>query len=265
MTAPKYCTRTLRRLVCCLLVTLGLSGLARAAEEQGLEHAYTNIDSTASLQHGAQIFTNYCLSCHSARYMRYRRLARDLDLTEDQVLDNLAPTTDKIYDMMTVAMDPKDAENWFGKAPPDLSLKARERGVDWIYTFLKSFYADPSTPSGWNNKLFPHVAMPNPLWRLQGIQQPVYEEVTGKSSIINGKLVYAQTKKVLKELKLAEPGTMKPEEFDQAVRDLVTFLEYVAEPSKGERHHLGIWVLLFLAFFALLTYLYKKAVWQDVH
>lgn len=252
-----------RKLVAGVLLALPLVVTASSGGEH-LEQANTNINSQASLQRGAQLFSNYCLSCHSASYVRYRRLADDLGLTEAQVLDNLAPTTEKIDDMMVVAMLPEDAETWFGVAPPDLTLVARSRGVDWLYTFLKSFYLDDERPTGWNNVLFDNTAMPNPLWQLQGIQAAVFEERAGHASLAGSKLVYAQTEHVLSGLEIIEEGIMTEEEFDQAVNDLVTFLEYIAEPSRIKRESVGIWVLLFLAVFTLFAYFMYKDYWRDV-
>ncbi len=246
-------------------VLLALPLVVTASSGGGhLEQANTNIKNQASLQRGAQLFSNYCLSCHSASYVRYRRLADDLGLTEDQVLQNLAPTTENIDDMMVVAMLPEDAEDWFGVAPPDLSLVARSRGVDWLYTFLKSFYMDETRPTGWNNALFENTAMPNPLWQLQGIQAAVFEERHGQASLVGAQLVKAQTETVLSGLEIVEEGIMTEQEFSQAVSDLVTFLEYIAEPSRIQRESVGIWVLLFLALFTFLAYFMYKEYWRDV-
>jgi ubiquinol-cytochrome c reductase cytochrome c1 subunit len=253
-----------RNVIAGLLLALPMA-VSASSEGGHLEQANTNIKNQASLQRGAQLFSNYCLSCHSASYVRYRRLAVDLGLTESQVLENLAPTTEKIDDMMVVAMSPEDAEDWFGVAPPDLSLVARSRGVDWLYTFLKSFYLDETRDTGWNNALFENTSMPNPLWQLQGIQVAVFEERTGQASLVGGKLVYAQTRHLLNDLELVKPGIMTEEEFDQAISDLVTFLEYIAEPSRIKRESVGIWVLLFLAAFTILSYLMYKEYWKDVN
>lgn len=252
-----------RQFVATLLLVLPLAVAASSGGGE-LEHANTNIKSPANLQRGAQLFSNYCLSCHSAVYVRYSRLAEDLGLTDAQVLENLAPTTEKIDDMMVVAMSPEDAETWFGVTPPDLTLVARSRGVDWLYTFLKSFYLDETRHNGWNNVLFENSAMPNPLWQLQGIQVAVFEEHHGEASLVGAQLVRAQTERVLSRLEIVDEGIMTEEEFDQAVNDLVTFLEYIAEPSRIKRESVGIWVLLFLAVFTFLSYLLYKEYWRDV-
>lgn len=252
-----------RKLIASLILAVPM--LAVASSEGGhLEVAHTNIKNQASLQRGARLFVNYCLSCHSASYVRYRRLAEDLGLSEELVLENLAPTTEKIDDMMVVAMSPEDADLWFGVAPPDLSLVGRSRGPDWLYTFLKSFYVDENRPTGWNNVLVHNTAMPNPLWQLQGIQVPILEEQTGKASLVAGKLVYGQTRETLVGLEKASEGVLSEQEFDQAVRDVATFLEYISEPSRLQRESVGVWVLLFLALFTLLSYFLYREYWSDI-
>lgn len=229
---------------------LALGGNAMAAGDGGyVEHSGANTRDIAAVQRGAKLFVNYCLSCHSAAYMRYNRLAEDLDLSEDLVMENLVFTNAKIGDTMDIAMRPKDAEEWFGKTPPDLSLAARSRGVDWLYSYMKGFYRDDT--GGWNNLLLPNAAMPHVFWQLQGIQEPVFHTVGGED--------------VIEKLELVEPGQQSPEEYESTVRDLVTFLDYLSEPSKLKRKRVGIWVMLFLAFFAFLTYLLKAEYWRDVH
>ncbi|WP_428609341.1 cytochrome c1 [Sedimenticola sp.] len=244
----------MKKLIVALLLAVAPL-LSLASEGVHLDDADIDVSDQASLQRGAKYFVNYCLSCHSAKFQRYNRLARDLGLTEDEVKANLMFTTDKIGDTMNIAMSPANAEAWFGTAPPDLSLIARARGVDYIYTYLRSFYVDPARPFGVNNVVFKDVGMPNVLWELQGIQQAVYEEVDGQ--------------KVIEKLEPVEgaagKGKMSPEEFDGAMRDLTAFLSYVAEPIQLERKRLGTWVLLFLAVFFVLAYLLKKEYWKDIH
>jgi ubiquinol-cytochrome c reductase cytochrome c1 subunit len=188
--------------------------------------------------------------------MRWNRLGVDLDLTDAQVRDNLDFTNAKLTDMITVNMDPADGKSWFGKTPPDLSLIARSRGADQLYTFLHSFYLDPSRPTGMNNVVLPAVAMPNVLWELQGLQKAVYE---GKTSE-DGKSV----EKVFKGLEPETKGKLSPEEYDQFVRDLVNFLDYVGEPGQVERRSLGIRVMGFLLILFLLAYALKKEYWKDI-
>lgn len=229
---------------------VAISSAALAVSEGGyIEHSGIITRDVAAVQRGAKLFVNYCLSCHSAQYMRYNRLAEDLGLSEDIVMDNLMFANAKIGDTMDIAIRPADAEKWFGKTPPDLSLVARSRGVDWLYSYMKGFYRDET--GNWNNLLLPNAAMPHVFWQLQGIQEPVFHTV-GEEDVIE-------------KLELVEPGQQSPEEYEDTVRDLVTFLDYLSEPSKLKRKRVGIWVMLFLAFFAFLTYLLKAEYWRDVH
>jgi ubiquinol-cytochrome c reductase cytochrome c1 subunit len=237
-----------------LLAAVPALGMA-AGGGAHLDEANIDLTDQASLQRGAKYFVNYCLSCHSAKFQRYNRMGRDLGLTEDEVKQNLMFTTDKIGGTMNVAMDPEQSAKWFGTAPPDLSVITRARGVDWIYTYLRGFYLDEKRPFGVNNKVFPDVGMPNVLWQLQGDQKAVY-----KIEDHNGTEV-----EVLDHLEPASEGTMSPEEFDQVARDLTAFLSYIGEPIQMERKRLGVWVLLFIAVFFVLSYLLKKEYWKDVH
>lgn len=214
------------------------------------DDANIDVTDTASLQRGAKYFVNYCMGCHSLKFQRYNRLAQDLGLTETEVKENLMYTTDNIGDTMTIAMDPKEAEKWFGVVPPDLSVLIRARGVDYIYTYLRSFYVDEKRPFGVNNLVFPDVGMPNVLWQLQGTQKAVVKEVDGEH---------------VTELELAKPGTLSTEEFDGVARDLTAFLSYVGEPVQAKRRAMGKWVLLFIGVFFVLAYLLKKEYWKDIH
>lgn len=237
---------------------LALAGLlfsfgAVAAEGGDVMHAGTDLDDQASLQRGAQLFMNYCSGCHSLKYLRYSRMAEDLGLSEDEVMANLNFSGAKVGEQVQVAMPAAGAEKWFGKMPPDLSLIARVRGSDWIYTYLKSFYLDESRPLGWNNKLFPNASMPNPLWEMQGLQHAKL----GKADAVGERPVEG--------LEIAQPGSLSPREFDQTVRDITAFLEYAGEPAAIKRQGLGVWVILFLAFLALLAWLLKGEYWRDVH
>ena len=235
---------------------LGLSllcGGAMAAEEGGLLRAGTDIGDTASVQRGAKLFMNYCSGCHSLRYLRYSRMQQDLGLSEDEVMNNLVFTGGKIGDSPQVALTEDEAKQFFGKMPPDLSLIARVRGTDWIYTYLKSFYLDDTRPVGWNNTLFPNASMPNPLWELQGLQHAQF----GKADAAGDRPV--------EKLELARPGQQDPARFDATVRDITTFLEYAGEPAALKRQGMGAWVVLFLALFSFLAWLLKKEFWKDVH
>jgi ubiquinol-cytochrome c reductase cytochrome c1 subunit len=243
----------MRNVLAIVLTALALPVLAEEGGAQ-LERAPIDPHDRISLQRGAQIFVNHCLNCHSASLMRYARL-EDLGLSEAQIRDNLMFTTDKVGDTMTTAMDPKIAKAAFGVVPPDLSLVGRSRSPDWLYAYLRGFYADPSTKTGWNNTVFPNVSMPHVLAELQGTQElevhKRMEEDTGDT-------------KVTTRLILGRPGTMKPVEYDRYVADLVNYLAYMGEPAKTSRTHWGILVLFFLAAFYLLVAMLKKEYWKDV-
>ncbi|MCK5383021.1 MAG: cytochrome c1 [Gammaproteobacteria bacterium] len=228
-----------------------------AAGGHGVSLDKANIDPTnvQSLQRGAGLFVNYCLSCHSANLMRYEHMGNDLGIDEKMVSENLIFTGGKVGDLMTVASAPADSMVWFGTVPPDLTVIARARGVDWLYTYLRSFYRDDSRHIGTNNLVFPDVGMPNVLWELQGVQEPVITTIKGHDG--------TEVKEV--GLELVEPGTLTPTEFDRAVRDLVNFLDYMGEPAKHERRALGTKVVLFLLMFLVLAYLLKREFWKDIH
>ncbi|MEN1729528.1 MAG: cytochrome c1 [Pseudomonadota bacterium] len=234
------------------LAALAISAAAQAAGGGDYDHAPINLGDTASLQRGATMFVNYCMGCHSAQYMRYARLAEDLDLTEDQVQKFLIKGDQDINDYMLSAMRYEQATEWFGKAPPDLSLTARSRSKDWVYTFLRSYYL---TEDGWNNTLLENAAMPHILWELQGIQRPVLHTVTGE----NG-----ESRTEIESLELDEPGLMTPEEYDAAIVDITAFMTYIAEPAALKRMQYGPWVLLFLALFTFLSWLLYAEYWKDV-
>jgi ubiquinol-cytochrome c reductase cytochrome c1 subunit len=220
-----------------------------------LEEANIDPNNTQSLQRGARLFVNYCLSCHSAALMRYERISKDLGIDEKLVAENLMFTGGRVSDLMTVAAHPDDAKEWFGTVPPDLTVIARSRGVDWLYTYMRSFYNDPSKITGVNNLTFPDVGMPNVLWELQGRQEPVIS--TSKDHA--GKEVKSVS------LELVEPGLLSPKEFDRTIRDLVNFLDYMGEPAKHERRALGVKVIMFLLLFLVVAYLMKREFWKDIH
>lgn len=232
------------------LIAGGFTGqLAAAGGGAHLEHSEVNVRDLGAVQSGAKWYVNYCMSCHSAQYMRYNRLSEDLNLSKEQVLNNLVFSDAKIGDTMSIAMRPADATQWLGKAPPDLSLISRSRGNDWLFTYLKSFYQDES--GGWNNLVLPNASMPHVMWQLQGIQKPVY---TTQGDI-----------EVVDHLVLVSEGLQTPEEYETTVRELVTFLDYLSEPAKLQRKSIGIWVMLFLTLFAFVAYLLKAEYWRDVH
>ena len=243
-----------------LALCLGMSGAAMAAGGGiPLEQAPKRTNDMAALQNGAKIFVNYCLNCHSAAFMRYNRL-RDIGLTDKQIAENLAFATDKIGDTMKASIDPNQAKAWFGKNPPDLTLIARSRsskagtGADYVYTLLRTYYRDDTKPTGWNNKAYPNIGMPNPLWELQGEQKPVMEKV----------MSHGQEVEVLKGWEQVKPGTMTPAEYDQNVGDLVAYLQWMAEPAQNSRVRIGVWVMIFLAAFTVVAWRLNAAFWKDI-
>ncbi|MDA8328236.1 MAG: cytochrome c1 [Betaproteobacteria bacterium] len=233
-------------LVSLLLVLVPLTALA--AEEGYVDKAPINLNDYASIQRGAKVFSNYCLSCHSANYVRYETLEQ-VGLTADQIKGNLMFAADKVGSRMTIAMRPADAKKWFGITPPDLSVEARSRTPDWIYTYLRSFYRDDTRPSGWNNTALPNAAMPSVLWTLQGeqtLKNPVKEDE--KPDFV-----------------LAHAGKLSPAEYNATVGDLVNYITWMAEPGKMKRMEIGVYVLLFLGLFFVLTFYLKKEFWKDIH
>lgn len=227
-----------------------------AGSKVPLDEANIDPNNVQSMQRGARLFVNYCLSCHSASLMRYERMGKDLGIDEKLVSENLMFTGGKVGELMTVATHDGDSKEWFGTVPPDLSVIARARGVDWLYTYMRSFYRDDSKLVGVNNLVFPDVGMPHVLWELQGWQEPVITTVRNE---------HDGTEKKEVALELVEPGTMSPKEYDRAIRDLVNFLDYMGEPAKHDRKALGVKVLTFLFFFLILAYLMKREFWKDVH
>jgi ubiquinol-cytochrome c reductase cytochrome c1 subunit len=239
-----------------LLAAVPLAAMSSSAVH--LDSANIDLSDQASLQRGAKYYFNYCAGCHSLKYMRYNRMGRDLGLTDQQVMDNLMFAGKKIGSNITIAMDPAQSTAWFGVAPPDLTLMVRtkKQGIDWLYSYLRSFYVDPSRPWGVNNIVFPDVGMPHVLWEQQGFQTAVFREETDE---------YGIKRKIFERFDLETPGELTPPEYDGMIGDLVNFLAYTAEPMKLERQQLGIYVLLFLAVFFVLAYLLKKEYWKDVH
>jgi len=250
---------------------------AVALGEEGLRligaPGVSNVEREASLQRGARDLANYCLNCHGAQFMRYNRLT-DLGLSEQQITDNLMFATDKIGGAMTVAMSRNDGATWFGAAPPDLSVEARVRGRDWLYSYLLAFYRDDKTATGWNNLVFPSVAMPHVLWNLQGSQKLVETEYDNQekaeaASIAAKGLALVEPaphgKYVVKTLAEDVPGSLSPAEYKAFVADLVNYLDYIAEPAKTERINIGIVVLIFLGLLYALVYALKRDYWKEVH
>ncbi|MEO7727626.1 MAG: cytochrome c1 [Burkholderiales bacterium] len=258
---------------------------AHANEGPRLQIAPVNSHDLASLQNGAKLFVNYCLNCHTAGYMRYNRL-QDLGLTEAQIRDNLVLTGVKVGELMQVAMDRKDAKEWFGVAPPDLTVTARSRssgagsGADWIYSYLRAFYVDSSRPTGWNNLVYPNVGMPHVLWQLNGKQQ-IHEDVFDSEHAAKAALIASKGVAQLEEthevkdgktverfvLKTLTPGTgtLAQLEYDRAVVDIVNYMDYMAEPARLQRRQIGFYALMLLGVLFILVFVLKKSYWKDVH
>jgi len=215
-----------------------------------LDKAPVNLSDQDSLQRGARVFVNYCLNCHSAGAMRYSRL-QDLGLTEDQIKDNLMFAAEKPGETMKIGMSKADAKAWFGANPPDLSVIARSRGADWLYSYLRGFYRDDSRATGWNNTVFDKVGMPHVMWNLQGEMVPVHKK-DGEHDVIE-------------RLELVKPGSITLAEYDAMVGDLVNYLVWMGEPAQLQRKQLGLIVLAFLAVFFVVAYYLKKEFWKDIH
>lgn len=245
----------IRKIVTAAALLASSFAMAAGGAHVHLDKAPIDLTDKASLQNGARMFQNYCLGCHQMQYQRYARTFRDLDIPEEIGMANLMFTGQKVGDHIKNTMAPKDAEKWFGAAPPDLTNVARVRGPDWLYTYLRSFYEDPSRPFGVNNEVFPMVGMPHVLRELQGKPFKAYET----------RMVDGESKEVYVGIKTDGTGEMNSEEYDRAVADLVNYLEYVGEPTKLEAHALGVKVLVFLLIFFVMAYLLKKEYWRDVH
>ncbi len=243
-----------------LAMGLGTGVQAAGGDTIAWDKAPDRSNDLAALQHGAKLFANYCLNCHAAVHVRYNRL-KDIGLTEAQIKDNLLFTSDKVGETMKIAMDPKQGQDWFGGNPPDLSLVARSRsvlgkgtGADYLYTYLRSFYRDASKATGWNNLAFPNVAMPHALWELQGERSPVMEE----------RKVQGHVASVFKGWDQVSPGQMAPLQYDEAVGDLVGYLQWMSEPSRNRSVQIGFWVVLFLGFFVVIAWRLNAAYWKHV-
>lgn len=247
--------------VIALILSLGFIAGAQAASA-GIQwdKAPNMLNDKASLQNGAKLFVNHCLNCHSAAYMRYNRL-QDIGLTEKQIKENLLFTTDKVGETMKSAIDPKQAKDWFGANPPDLTVIARSRagsngsGADYLYTYLRTYYRDETKATGWNNLAMPNVAMPHALWELQGERKPIFNTVEDqghKTQVFSGK--WEQVK----------PGSMTPLQYDQAIGDLVGYMQWMGEPAQSNRVRVGVWVLLFLLMFAVFAWRLNASFWKDV-
>ena len=274
-------------------LTVSTAALA-ASEGYALDHfPVAKLTDQAALQNGAKLFVNYCLNCHSAGAMRYNRLT-DLGLTEKQIKDNLLFSGDKVGDMMKTSLSAKDAKDWFGALPPDLSVIARARsshagsGSDWLYTYLRAYYRDSTRPTGWNNAVFPNVGMPHALWELQGARGVSIEEVTelkdakGHTEGVTKTLITYDSNGLRSEkveklaehvgvhegrtvtLGKAEGGKMSQAEYDSTIADLVAYLTYMADPSAKTRNRIGVWVLIFLGLFCVFAWNLNRVYWKDL-
>ena len=229
---------------------------AFATSSSKLSHMKVDLSNQQSLQRGAKIFINYCLSCHSAEYMRYNRMGQDLSISDDVLKENLMFGAEKVGDVMSISMRQEDSINYFGVIPPDLSVIARSRGADWLYTYFKTFYKDDSRPFGVNNLVYKDTAMPHVLWELQGEQHLVSKE---SIAAVYYDPSYSDF------LELVSPGKLTEKEYDRTVRDLVNYLVYMGEPIKLKRTKIGVWVMFYLFFFLLIAYMLKKEYWKDIH
>ena len=251
----------MKKLLLGLILSLSFVTAAQASSEGiAWDKAPNKVNDMAALQNGAKLFVNYCLNCHSAAYMRYNRL-KDIGLTETQIKENLLFASDKVGETMKSAIDPKQAKDWFGANPPDLTVIARSRagsggsGADYLYTYLRTYYRDETKATGWNNLAYPNVAMPHVLWDLQGERKPVFNEVEEhghKTQVFSGK--WEQVK----------PGSMTALQYDQAIGDLVGYMQWMAEPAQATRVRVGVWVLLFLLMFAVVAWRLNASYWKDV-
>lgn len=233
------------------LAAVFLACASHAATEVELEPAGIDPDNINSLQRGARNFMNYCAGCHSAKYVRYNTLARDLNLSEGQVIENLMFNAEKTFETIEASMPMDDASRWFGRPPPDLSLIARARGTDYVYNFLKGFYLDPDSPTGVDNRVLPGASMPHVLWALQGFQRAEFS--ANEQGVLH-----------FDGFEQATEGSMSPEEYDEFVRDTTNFLSYISEPVRSTRRIIGVWVLMFLVFFWIVASMLKKQIWKDV-
>ena len=227
------------------------------ASTGGVELQKADIDPgrIPSLQRGARNFMNYCSGCHSAQYVRFNTIGKYLELSDEQLVDNLMFNADKTFETIRAAMPAEDAERWYGKAPPDLSLMARAKGADYIYSFLRGFYLQEQSPTGVDNIVLPGTSMPHVLWELQGYQKANFSEHADDGVISMHFEGFEQV----------STGSMPADDFDEFVRDTVNFLAYIAEPIRADRRKIGTWVIMYLLVFLIIAYMLKKQIWKDVH
>lgn len=254
----------MKKFICTLLISMAALSGAHASEGGIAWDKFPQEKSTdvVALQSGAKTFVNYCLNCHNAAFMRYNRL-RDIDLTEAQIKSNLMFATDKVGDTMKVSLDPKNAKDWLGAVPPDLTLIARSRagsqgsGADYLYTFLRTFYRDETKPTGWNNLAYPNAAMPHVLWQWQGQRAAKFVEEKDPHD-------EARTIHKFERFETLTKGTMPQQEFDDSIANLVAYLNWMGEPAQGTRTRLGVWVLLFLSVFIVIAWRLNASFWKDI-
>lgn len=255
----------MNKIILTLLLAFGFAGCALADEDGYAWDTFPveKLSDVASLQHGAKLFVNYCLNCHSAAYMRYNRM-HDIGLSDDEIKKNLLFATDRVGDTMKVSLDPKQAKEWLAAAPPDLSLITRSRtelgkgsGADYVYTYLRTFYRDDTKATGWNNLAYPGVAMPNVLWQLQGQRAAKFvdEKDHHDPAVVNH---------VFEGFEQLTPGTLDEHAFNESVGDLVAYLQWMSEPAQGRRVQIGVVVLIFLGVLTLFTWRLNASYWKDV-
>jgi ubiquinol-cytochrome c reductase cytochrome c1 subunit len=247
-------------LIAAVSVTFSFNTAFAAGDGIAWDKANPKTNDMAALQNGAKLFVNYCLNCHNAAFMRYNRL-KDIGLTEQQIKDNFLFSTDKVGDTMKSNIDAKQAKEWFGGVPPDLSVIARSKadmskgaGAGYLYTLLRTYYRDADKATGWNNKAYPNIGMPHPLWELQGERAPIYKTV----------MVKGKEEQALAGWKQVTPGLLTPLQYDQAVSDLVSYLQWMGEPAQNQRVRIGVWVLIFLSIFTIIAWRLNAAFWKDI-
>ena len=246
-------SKMLPRLVAAVALFAGAEGMA-ASGGAPMDPAEIDPGNISSLQRGAANFMNYCSGCHSAQYVRFNTIGKYLELSEEQLVDNLMFNADKTFETIKTSMPARDAARWYGTPPPDLSLMARAKGADYVYNFLRGFYLDPDSPTGVDNVVLPGTSMPHVLWELQGYQNAIFSEHT----------VDGVTSQELEGFEHVTTGTLDAEDYDEFVRDTVNFLAYIAEPIRSDRRKLGVWVLMYLIVFWIIALMLKKQIWKDV-
>jgi len=254
----------MKRIIASLLAALAFCSAALASSDGPAWDKFPKerLTNVAALQHGAKLFVNHCLNCHAAAFMRYNRL-KDIGLTDEQIKQNLLFAGEKVGELMTVSLNGKDAKDWFGAQPPDLTVIARSRagekgsGADYLYTYMRTFYRDESRPTGWNNLVYPAVAMPHVLWELQGEQRAKFADEKDPHDA-------AKTVHLFKGFEQTKPGSLNKADYDVAMADLVAYLQWMGEPAQNQRVRMGVWVLIFLAVFTVIAWRLNASFWKDI-